>query len=376
MTGRIFQFVKKEFIELVRDRKTLAALIGMPTLLLVIFTYAARTDIENLPVAVLDMDRSGSSRELTESFFETKYFEKCTECRSYSEVKELLDKGGCFMALVIPTGFERDLKRSGPEAAKVQLIIDGSIPPTAEQAAGYGRLIAADFFGANVAGYGDAQRVLELSPVDMDSRVLYNPELDAILFMIPGLIGYLLTFLTIMLAAMAVIRERESGTFDQLLVTPLRGLEIIVGKLIPFGMISIAAIVLIMAVSVWWFGMVIRGSMLVFGAGILIFVVASLSFGFFISSVSKNQVQAAQLTIFYMLPSLILSGMYFPVFSMPDFFRWVSYLIPLKYFLVIMRGVTLKGVGFASLWPDFAGITVFLLASIAATSFKMARSRT
>jgi len=369
---RIFEFVKKEFIELVRDRKTLAALVAFPTVLLVVFTYAAKTDIENLPVAILDQDGSPAGRELTDAFFRTKYFQHCRDCSSFGELRDVLDSGKCFMGLVIPPNFGEKYSRSDPGAAKVQLIIDGSIPPTAEQASSYGRLIAAEFFGAKAFGEKRGRSlIMELSPVRLDARVLYNPELDTILFMIPGLVGYLLTFLTIMMSALAVIREREAGTFEQLLVTPITGFEIIVGKLVPFGLIAFGAVILILLVSVWWFGLIIRGSLFLFFSGLGVFIIASLIFGFFISSMSKNQVQAAQLTIFYMLPSLILSGLFFPIFSMPKFFQAISYLIPLRYFLVIMRGVTLKGTGFSELWPSFAGIGAFLLVSAALTMWRI-----
>lgn len=364
MIFRIIEFVRKEFIEIKRDKKTLFALVGFPVLLLVLFTYAAKTDIENLATAVLDFDRTPASRELVNRFINTKYFKVKAEVKSYEELKELIDKGKCFMGLVIPSGFSEELQRRKGYPAKVLLVIDGSIPPTSIQAGNYGKLISAQFF-ADMTGVKidepDAPQKLNLTPIKLQARLLYNPNLDAILFIIPGLIGYLLTFLTVMQSAMAVIREREAGTFDQLLVTPLTSFEIITSKLIPFGLISVSAVVLIMVVSVIWFGMTIEGSILLLGAALLIFIVASLIFGFFISGISKNQVQAAQMTIFYMLPSLILSGMYFPIFSMPKVFQWISYFLPLRYFLVIMRGITLKGVGFKELAPDFFGILGFLM---------------
>lgn len=363
MIFRIIEFVRKEFIEIRRDKKTLFALVGFPVLLLVLFTYAAKTDIENLSTAVLDFDKTPASRELVSRFMNTKYFKLKAEASSYEELRELIDEGKCFMGVVIPGGFSEDLQRRKGSPAKVLIVIDGSIPPTSIQAANYGKLIAAQFF-ADSAGIklddSDVAQKFNLTPVKLQVRLLYNPNLDAILFIIPGLIGYLLTFLTVMQAAMAVIREREAGTFDQLLVTPLTSFEIITSKLIPFGLISLCAVILIMAVSVIWFGMSIEGSIPLLGAALLIFITASLIFGFFISGISKNQVQAAQMTIFYMLPSLILSGMYFPIFSMPKIFQWISYLLPLRYFLVIMRGITLKGVGFKELAPDFLGILGFL----------------
>lgn len=405
MLFRIIEFVKKEFIEIRRDRKTLISILIFPTVLLFVFTYAAKTDIEDLPVAVFDQDQTPSSRKLIDSFFETKYFERCKDESKLDEliekykqfpifgeiddlkggakrgfsnleaVSEALDSGRCFMALVIPSGFGEKLNGIKPESAKVQLIIDGSIPVTAQQASSYGRLIASNFFAETAYGEGGGNRIVELSPTQINLRVLYNPLLDAILFMIPGLIGYILTFLTIMMASMAVIREREAGTFDQLLVTPLSGFEIIVGKLVPFGIISFIAVMMILVVSVFWFGLAIKGSIFVFIAGLIIFIMASLNLGFFISSVSKNQIQAGQMTIFYMLPSLILSGMYFPIFSMPKFFQYVSYIVPLKYFLAIMRGVTLKGAGFDVLWKDFAGIGAFLFISASLVTLRLSKGR-
>lgn len=375
MIFRIVEFVKKEFIELSRDRKTLMALLAFPTVLLMVFTYAAKTDIEDLPVAVYDRDDGYESRRLVESFLRTKYFELCARYSNFDDLGEALDSGKCFMGIVIPPGFGDDLRKSGPQSAEVQLIVDGSIPATARQASSYGKLIASYFFGGHILDATGGTTVFDIAPVQLESRVLYNPELDAILFMIPGLVGYILTFLTVMIAAMAIIREREAGTFEQLLVTPLTGFEIIVGKLVPFGLISLLAVAMILAVSVWWFGLEIRGSLFVFTVGLVMFIIASLNLGFFISSISKNQIQSAQLTIFYMLPSLILSGMYFPIFSMPKFFQYVSYIVPLRYFLVIMRSVTLKGAGFEALWKDFAGIGAFLVVSAVLTSFQVARNR-
>lgn len=376
MIFRIIEFVRKEFIEIKRDKKTLFALVGFPVLLLVLFTYAAKTDIENLTTAVLDFDRTPASRELISRFMTTKFFQLKAEASSYKELRELIDKGKCFMGIVIPQGFAENAQRKKGSPAKVLLVIDGSIPPTSVQAANYGKLISAQFF-ADIAGIkideSDRPQKFNLTPIKLQVRLLYNPNLDAILFIIPGLIGYLLTFLTVMQSAMAVIREREAGTFDQLLVTPLTSFEIITSKLIPFGLISASAVVLIMAVSVIWFGMTIEGSIPLLGAAILIFIIASLIFGFFISGISKNQVQAAQMTIFYMLPSLILSGMYFPIFSMPKIFQFISYLLPLRYFLVIMRGITLKGAGLKELMPDFLGILGFLFIASAMTLLNVKR---
>jgi ABC-2 type transport system permease protein len=282
------------------------------------------------------------------------------------------------MGIVIPAGFGKDIERGGAQAARILIVIDGSIPPTAIQAANFSRLIAAQYFGTGLPGSAGNDRgvnIISLAPVNLKARLLYNPNLDAIFFMIPGLVGYLLTFLTIMQSSMAVIREREGGTFDQLLVTPLSGFEIVVAKLIPFGIISIAAVSLIMVVSVYWFGMIVAGSLKLFFVAVLIFIVASLIFGFFISSVSQNQIQAVQMTIFYMLPSMILSGMYFPIFSMPKIFQYISYLLPLRYFLVIMRGITLKGVGVREMWPDFAGILGFLAVASALTLWRLGGRR-
>jgi ABC-2 type transport system permease protein len=191
--------------------------VGFPVLLLVLFTYAGKTDIENLSTAVLDFDRTPASRELVNRFINTKYFKLEAEVKSYEELRELIDKGKCFMGLVIPAGFSEDLHRRKGSPAKVLLVIDGSIPPTSIQAGNYGKLISAQFF-ADMTGVKmdetDTPQKLNLTPIKLQARLLYNPNLDAILFIIPGLIGYLLTFLTVMQSAMAVIREREAGTFD------------------------------------------------------------------------------------------------------------------------------------------------------------------
>jgi len=378
MFFRILEFVRKEFIELKRDRRTVVALVVYPMVLLVLFTYAAKTDIKDLGTAVLDLDQTTQSRKIIDQFMNTKYFKLKSKTSNYEELRGLIDRGKCFMGIVIPAGFGKDIESGGGRAARILIVIDGSIPPTAIQAANYSRLIAAQYFGTGLQGGAASERgqsIISLSPVNLKARLLYNPNLDAIFFMIPGLVGYLLTFLTIMQSAMAVIREREGGTFDQLLVTPLTGFEIVVAKLIPFGIISIGAVSLIMVVSVYWFGMVIAGSLKLFFAALLIFIVASLIFGFFISSISQNQIQASQMTIFYMLPSMILSGMYFPIFAMPKIFQYISYLLPLRYFLVIMRGITLKGVGVMEMWPDFAGIFGFLAVASALTLWRLGGRR-
>ena len=375
MFRRILEFIKKEFVELSRDRKTLSVLLVFPTFLLVIFTYAAKTDIEDLPVAVLDQDGSIAGRELEDAFFHTKYFKPCRSGSTMEILQQDIDRGRCFMGVIIPAGFGEQLERGGPEPAKVQLIIDGSIPPTALQASSYGRIITTEYFAGKATGVEAESLINKFSPVNADTRVLYNPQLDAILFMIPGLVGYILTFLTVAMASMAVIREREAGTFEQLLVTPLTGFEIIVGKLVPYGLISFGSVILILLVSFWWFGMVFRGSFLLFLFGLVIFVVASLNLGFFISTVSGNQRQAGQTAILYTLPSMILSGMYFPIFSMPKIFQALSYLIPLRYFLIIVRGITLKGVGVKELWPDFLGIIAFLVITAIATTWRLNRGR-
>ncbi len=356
MFVRVLSITRKEFLHIIRDPRTLAVMFLIPVVQLLLLGYAATTDVKHLPTAILDQDRTRRSRELVEAYRASGYFDIIAVVGSEAEMALAVDSGRVQAGLAIPAGYEGALARS--EKVKVGFIIDGSDPSVASTALsaaqGVGQAQSLEVLQATFGGRLEAAPGIEVHP-----RVWYNPSMESANFMIPGLIGMILQMLTMLLTAMAIVREREQGTIEQLIVTPIRPLELIIGKVAPYVVIAFCNLLEILAIGVWWFGVPIHGSVSLLLGLTSVFLLTSLGLGILISTVSKTQQEAMMLTFFVMLPSIFLSGYFFPIAAMPQLLQYVSRIIPLTYVLIIVRAIILKGVGFEVLAGDVAALSVF-----------------
>jgi ABC-2 type transport system permease protein len=368
MIARIFALVRKEFLHILRDRRTLGVMFLLPIVELVFLGYAATNDIEHLRTAVLDGDKSAASRALIEAYQVSDYFDIVFYVESEEEIGRLVDSGRVHAGLIIPAGYGNDLTAGGQ--VQVAFIIDGSDPNVANT------VLAA----SQSVGQALSTRIMEravgvdlsrLPGVQVRPRVWYNPELKSANFMIPGIIGIVLYFLTALFTSMSIVREREQGTIEQLIVTPIKPLELIVAKITPYVFISFFDVLEVLAIGVFWFGVPIRGSLgLLLGLSAL-FLLTSLGIGIFISSVANTQQEAMLLSFLTMFPSIFLGGFLFPIEAMPSWLQILTYVIPLRYMLTIIRGIVLKGVGLQILGSQVIALIIFgvLVMLLAASRF-------
>jgi len=358
MIARTWSIVVKEFIQIRRDPRTLGIVLALPVMQLVLFGYAINTTVDHISTVVLDQARDAQSRAFLASFFNTGYFDLVAQAGSLEEVRQDIDAGTAHVGIVLPPTFSHDLLAG--RAAQTQLLIDGSDPNTAQTALLVGSTLAQ-------RGAASPGRTIDQRPL-----VLYNPAMQSINFMIPGLLGLIMQFQTLLLTAFAVVRERERGTLEQLVVTPIKPWELMLGKILPYVGIAFANMVLASAIGRYWFGVEFAGSFPLLLLLAALFVLSSLGLGLLVSTVSQTQTQAMQMALFIMLPSIILSGFVFNRESMPHPIRELGLLIPLTYFLQILRGVILKGVGLDVLWPQVVALAAFGLAvfSLSANRFR------
>lgn len=360
---RIQQIVIKEFIHAIRDKKLRFFLFVPPIVQLLLFGYAVTMDVNNISTAFLDLDRSYESRELLQKFESSGYFTVTHTPASVGEIRDLLDRGKVICAIQINRGFGRDLNKRVP--TEVQVIVDGTYSNTALIAQGYVSRIIGKFARDNirldirVAG----------AAIDLRARSWYNPDLKSRNYFVPGVIATVILIMSLMLTSMAVVREREVGTMEQLMVTPIKPIELMLGKTIPFALVGFINMLLISLIGVFWFGVPIRGSLLILFMSTAMYLLSVLGIGLFISTVSKTQQQALMASMLFIMPAILLSGFAFPIESMPELFQYVTYLNPLRYFLVIIRGVFLKGIGLDILWPQmlillFIGCVVMTLSAL------------
>ncbi|MEJ2310774.1 MAG: ABC transporter permease [Gemmatimonadales bacterium] len=371
MTGlsrfRIRQIVRKEVRQLLRDPRARPILFVAPVVQLFLFGYAVNTDVQNTPLAVLDLDRSAASRQLVDEIVASGYFKIVFRAERPGELVESLDRGQALIALEIPPLFSRDL--ASGRGAVVQVLVDGTDSNTGTIASGnLRRAILA--YGLQKSGLGEN---LAKGP-RLEPRAWFNPSLESRAYNVPGVIGILILLMCLLLTSFSVVRERELGTLDQLRVSPVKPAELILGKTIPVAGVALIDLALITAVGTAWFGIPLRGSLLVLLAASLLFILSGLTAGLLISTVSKTQQEAFLTMYLVLLPSIILSGFFFPIYSMPELFQWISFLNPLRYFLEIVRGVFLKGASPIVLWPQFAALLVLGTVGIAVAIRRFERS--
>jgi ABC-2 type transport system permease protein len=356
---RILHLVRKELLQLRRDPHMLRIVFVAPLFQLFVFGYAVTTDVRHVATALLDQDRSVQSRELAERFARSGYFDIVRRPDGPAAVDALLDDGVVQAALVVPRGFAEDL--AAERTARVQLLIDGSDSMTAGMVAGYAGGVAGEYSARIAAERLERlrSRVQRVPAVEERTRVWYNPELKSVNYMVPGVLSMILFLVTMLLTSMAIVKEREIGTLEQLVVTPITPAELIVGKTLPYIAIGFIDMLLVLALSTFWFRVPIAGSVTLLFSLSIVFIFTSLGLGLFISTISLTQQQAMMTTFFFMLPSILLSGFMFPIANMPRAIQLVTYLIPLRYFLVIVRGIFLKGNDIGVLWPQVAVLLAF-----------------
>lgn len=365
----ILSILWKEFIQLRRDPKLFPVLFISPVLQLLLLGYAANLDVKNIPSVICDLDRSAASRAFVDEFLNSGYFSVEARVERMDEVDPYLDHGDAGIAFVIPRGFGDKVSGRGP--ASVMVIADGSESQSATIGVNYANMIAGRYAQRVILEAFERVKGLGLRPVlvNPEVRVWYNPELRSRNFMVPGVLGLILMIMTTTLASLGIVREREAGTMEQLIVTPIRPYQLIVGKLLPFVLIGLVQVTFVLSVAKGWFHIPIRGSVPLLFALSLAFMLNTLGIGLFLSTISRTQQQAMLTSMFFILPMIMLSGFVFPIENMPRVFQLVTRVIPPRYFFVIIRGIMLKGAGWPELWDEAAALivlgTIILTLSVA-----------
>jgi ABC-2 type transport system permease protein len=354
----ILSIVWKEFLQLRRDKRLFPVIFISPILQLLLLGYAANLDVRDIPSVICDLDRSAASRAFLDDFVNSGYFSVRARVGRMDEIDGFLDNGHAAMAFVIPRGFGDDL--AGGRPTSVLIIADGSESQSATIGVGYATLIAGRYTQRLVIQRFQRTKGGGLRPVlvNAEVRVWYNPALRSRNFMVPGVLGLILMIMTISLASQGVVREKEAGTMEQLIVTPIRPHQLIIGKLLPFVLIGLVEATFVLVVARGWFGIPIRGSVGLLYLLSLAFMLNTLGIGLFVSTISKTQQQAMFSTVFFIMPMMLLGGFVFPIENMPRFFQIVSHIVPTRYFFVIIRGIMLRGAGWAELWDQAAALVI------------------
>ena len=341
--------VRKEFIQMRRDRITLGMMVALPAVQLALFGYAIRTEVRHLPTVIMDESRSSASRSLVDAMRNTGNFDIIGEARSREEIRLRIEAGEVRAALIIPPDFANDLKRG--KQAQAQMIVDAA-DPLASTAA------------INAAASAGRAGIVTRAPFDVRVRPWYNPALKSSTYIVPGLVGLLLSITLIVITSMAIVRERERGTLEQLVVTPIGKTSLMLGKIVPFAVVGYVQMTVILTLGKLLFGIPLNGSLTLLYALSLAFIVANLGLGLFVSTIAQTQAQAMQLSFFFMLPNILLSGYMFPREAMPVPAQWIGLLLPLTYYLKILRGILLRGAGFTRMWQEALVLAVFAIAVV------------
>jgi len=371
MTFRVGSIMWKELRQLRRDRMTLAMMIALPVMQLLLFGYAINTDVRHIPTVIYDQDRSAASRDLYHSMEATGFYDVVGEVGDYDEIEQALRSGRAKVALVVPARYASDVKTG--RSARLQLIVDGSDPQTVASATNTAAsLVAARSSDLLIARLGGASR-FAAPPIELEPNTWYNPDLRTAVYIVPGLIGVILTMTMVMLTSMAIARERERGTLEQLIVSPIKNVELVIGKILPYVIIGYIQIALILLAGRVVFRVPFLGSAPLLFALAFVFIAANLAIGLFFSTIAKTQQQAMQMSFFFLLPNILLSGFMFPFEAMPKPAQWLSVVLPLTHFLRIVRGITLKASGFADAAPELVWLTGILGALVLLASLRFSK---
>lgn len=363
MLARILAMIRKEFIQMRRDRGTIVIALMIPIIQLTLFGYAINTDIKHVPIAILDYSRSPESREVIQAFTQTEYFTFTSWATSHQDLTDKIDRGVVRVGLVIDTNYATDLQRGRP--ARLQVLVDASDPQVAASTLANANGIAQT---RSLTILAQKARTGDKMPVDVQIRAWYNPDLVTAYHVVPGLIGIILTMTMTNITAMAIVKEREMGTMEQLTTTPLRAVEIVIGKIVPYIVVGYAQVTVALLLGILLFHVPIRGSLPLLYALCSLQVLSYLSVGLLISTVAQSQQQASQLGFLIFLPNMLLAGFMFPREGMPPWAQTVGQFLPLTYFLSIVRGIIMKGLGLQHLiqyvWPMLAIMLVVLTVAV------------
>lgn len=358
MNNRLISIVRKEFIQLWRDKRMLAMILVFPLIQLFLLSYIFTTDVRNLPMAVFDQSHSAEARDFLQAYRSTDYFALTYSVNSDSELHRLIEKGEVGIGLIIPPDYASQVHRG---TAQVALILDGSDPTIANTALSAARLIAqnysTDLMVERLQRSGLNVRLQQ--PIDVRTTVWYNPDLVSAYFMIPGVIAMILFAITALLTATSVVREREQGTIEQLIVTPIRPWELVVGKILPYVILGLLDTVEVIAIGHFWFGVPVRGSLLLIAFVSILFLASGLGIGLLASTIANTQQEAILTVWMTLLPAIFLSGFLYPMNNMPLLLRWISYAIPMRYFLEALRVLMLKGAGLAAIQNQVIALVLF-----------------
>jgi ABC-2 type transport system permease protein len=370
--GKIRAVAVKEFRQVYRDPLSLVMLLGVPVLLLLLYGYAVNFDVRHAALAVQDLDKSARSRELIASFVNSTYFDLAADLPAGADLEKITGRRIAKAILVIPEGYSRTL--AAGENARVQFFLDGSDANTATAILGYASSLVAEAGAALYAGRFKGTGRALVPSIAYEPRVWYNPELQSTKFLVPGLIGFILMLTAVLSTALSIVREKERGTMEQLLSSPLSTGQLLAGKCLPFLGISLVASVSILAAARFLFGVEIRGPMLDLFLATLLYLVGALGFGLLISGFSDSQAMAFQLgTITSMLPAILLSGFVFPIRSMPLLLQGITYLVPARYYLIVLRGIILKGAGLGPYGKEMLFMGLYAAVVLSAASVRMGR---
>ena len=374
MFERIKHMLIKEFIQIFRDPKVRALVLIMPVVQMLVFGYAVSTDVRHVETAVYDLDNTVASRDLISRFVHTGYFDVAAYVADERHLGDLVDHGDARAVIQINKGFENDL-RSG-RTASVQIIVDGVDSITAGMVLDYSAKIAEKFSRQVLVKRLAVTLGAARAPgqVDLVTRAWFNENLESRNFYAPGVIAILVMLITLLLTSLAVVREKEAGTIEQIMVTPMTRAEFILGKTVPFALIAFFDVLLIVLVCVFWFEIPLRGSIALLFFATALYLMTSLGVGLLISTVSETQQQAVMMTFFFFFPAILLSGFVFPIANMPIVVQWATYLDPLRYFVKIIRGIFLKGIGSDVLWPELAALAVMGVCVLALATRRFKKS--
>jgi ABC-2 type transport system permease protein len=368
----------KELRQILRDRRSLLILLFVPAFFLLLYGYALNFDIRNVRLAVQDQDRSTKSRELVSSFVNSGYFSLVGYVDSPAEIDRLVDEGRVRAILTIPARFEHDLSLRQP--VTVQVIIDGDNANTASTVSGYARTLINEYSGVQMQAAPmprlreDASAGQALPSITVEPRIWYNPQLRSTLFLVPGLIAYISMITAVVSTALSVVREKERGTMEQVRMAPLSPLPYIIGKTMPYLVISFVSAILVILSAMLLFELPMRGSWLLLCAAIGLFLIGAQAQGLLISTIAETQQVAFQIALLSsLLPTMILSGFIFPITSMPTVVQWITHIVPARYFLVALRAIVLKGAGITAFWPDMMALAIFATVAIGLASLRLRR---
>ena len=356
---RVQRLIVKEFIQLRRDPLALRLMLVAPVLQLVLLGYAATLDIRHVPTVICDLDRSARSREMTRAVLESGYFQEVGRTDRQDRVAPWLDRGRAVVALVFPADYGRRLDAG--QTAQLQVVVDGTNSTEATTAIGHlSGIVLNESIGIAMARLGPSGLASRPGPpVDARMRVWYNESLVSSNFMIPGVIGLILLVTTLLLTAVAVTREKEIGTIEQILVTPILPHEFLLGKMVPYSLLGLLNAGVVLAMGRYWFGVPMRGSLPLLYALMAVFLLSTLGAGLFAATVSSTRQQAMLTCMAFVTPNMLLSGFIFPIENMPRPIQWLTYFMPMRYFLALIRGILLKGTGLEILWPQAAALMLF-----------------